>query len=426
MINILWQLQLSNYTADGQFIFSADSNWQLFTQKAVQIAKLSDDITIDVIVPNKINCQIEDPEVILKELGIDHVVNVIHLNISPNALVTRFDFDWNTIKTVLNDKRCKKYTHVYINDPMLLRHYKALFYINKCNPKFILQTHFLDSPVARIVSDEISYWHGTVEACMKSDIHLWHCNSMLKVFEEALHYDYNDSFIEKIMSKSGVWKDGYSTEEIKKGYKKENLRFDIKKLDNKCVVWIPNRIGGLGRSFDYTNNGKFMFDYLPKLWEQRQDFIVVAGNPNQKISNDELTQYCPAYCKLIDGPLNRDEYRYLSERSDIVAALYTNDTNGGLACLEAIEHKSYLLAPDIYEYSVYYNQVDWPQNLRVNSDLSNINEVLSKYIDLYYTEENNTQEHQELRNKEKQLKEFIREYASYESTTPIMINKLFR
>lgn len=411
---ILWQLQLSNYDTSGRFILTADSNWQIFTQKAREMIKVDPNISIDVLVPLAQNC-LENVSDLTSQLAPQ--VNVIHVPIIPNALVTRYDFDWKHISEKLGES-LRDYTHVYINDPMLLRHYKALFYVNKCKPKFVLQTHFLDSPVARIVDDEISYWHGTVEACLKADLCFWHCDSMKLVFEEAIRKDYAQHIVDALSKKSAVWKDGYSITEICDDVNMSNIRFKTDEFNDKIVIWVPNRIGGLGKSFDYTNNGKFLFEIVPEVWKQRnKDFVVIAGNPNQKISNDELAKNCPAYLKLIDGPVNRDEYRWLSRRADIVVGLYTNDTNGGLASLESIEFGAIPYFPNVYEYKVYFDHANWPQDLRVAPDLSNAALVLNNLLDSF----SNGSLPMDAFNK---LQSFVRSYAAYEHTTRKAMNMM--
>lgn len=414
---ILWQLQLSNYTKEGKFVLSADSNWQIFITKALELIKLDENIHIDVLLPELDDC-LESPIKALYDLGISlKNVHPIFIPIQANALVTRYDFPWKTILNCIKPY-LDSYTHVYINDPLLLPHYKALFYINTKNkPKWILQTHFLDSPMARVVDDDISYWHGTIEACTKADIFLWHCKTMQNVFKQALLKEHNDEFVNSLMKKSDVWKDGYSITEITKPINMDNVRFNLtEKCGTKTIVWVPNRVGGLGKSFDYTNNGKFLFESIPELWKSRQDFVVLAGNPNQKISNDEIAKNCPAYVKLVDGPLNRDEYRYLSKCADIVVGLYTNDTNGGLASLEAIEFGAKPLFPDIFEYNVYFDAINWPHDFRVSKDLSDIHLILSKLLDTMYSDV--------LDDKVMLLNKFIQDYSSYESTTKQMFSIL--
>ncbi len=414
---ILWQLQLSNYTKEGKFVLSADSNWQIFLTKVLELIKLDENIHIDVILPELNDC-LESPINALYDVGISTKnVHPIHIPIQANALATRFDFPWKIILEKVKPF-IDSYTHVYINDPLLLPHYKALFYINSKNkPKWVLQTHFLDSPMARVVDDEISYWHGTIEACTKADIFLWHCKTMQDVFKQALLKEHNNDFVESLMKKSDVWKDGYSIKEITKPINMNNVRFNLTdKCGTKTIIWVPNRVGGLGKSFDYTNNGKFLFEIVPELWKKRQDFVVLAGNPNQKISNDEIAQNCPAYIKLVDGPLNRDEYRYLSQCADIVVGLYTNDTNGGLASLESIEFGAVPLFPDIFEYKVYFDAINWPTELRISPDLNDAHLVLNKLLDFMYSND--------LDDKVASLTKFIRDYSSYESTTKHMFSTL--
>jgi len=413
-MKILWQLQLSCTTPDGKFVMTADSNWQVFITKATEMIKLNQSLHFDVIVPKKNQCT-EDIDELVHDAGITQNISLIRIPIIANAAATRFDFPYALVQEKLKNT-LKKYTHVYINDPLQLSHYRALFHLNREKPKFILQTHFLDSPVARVVDPELSYWYGTVDACRKSDMFLWHSDSMQEIFRDALYKEFRPEIVHNIMMKSGVWKSGYSINEIRRPVNEKNIRFDVSQFACKTLVWVPNRVGGLGKSFDYTNNGKFLFDIVPKLWHKRKDFVIVAGNPSQKISNDEIAALCPAYVKLVDGPLNRDEYRWLSTRSNIVVGLYTNDTNGGLASLESIEFNAVPLFPDVYEYKKYFDAVDWPDHMRVKPDLSDIIDVSYRIIDACW--ERQTQQ------RVIRMAEYIRQYASYEHITASMMQKL--
>ena len=416
--HILWQLQLSA-TYKGKFSLEMDSNWNVFIMKAREMLRIDPTLSIDVLVPYHENC-VEDVSQSIIEAGITHGVAPIEIPIVTNALITRYDFPWEDIVRRIG-QRIRTYTHIYINDPMQLRHWRALCH-SLCHsghaPRFILQTHFLDTPGNRVVPEEVSYWHGTVEACTKADVCVWHCDSMKEEFFFAAMKDYQEHIVYDIMEKSTVWKSGYSINEIRQLIDKNNLRFDLSSClpKDKVIVWVPNRVGGLGRSLDYTNNGKFLFEIVPELWKQRRDFVVIAGNPNQKISNDEIAQRCPAYVKLVDGTLNRDEYRYISSCADIVVGLYTNDTNGGLASLEAIEMGAGPLFPAVYEYETYFRKSGWDRELCVAPDLSDTGEVLSRLIsrvkegsfDKYDTEYTRAKS---------RMRKYIRETAAYENTT---------
>lgn len=419
---ILWQLQLSLYNEQGKFVFTADSNWQMMATKLLNMLKLNPELYVDILVPDVKDCaEGEKPaELLWKLLGqqLFKRVKLLSVPIAPSALRTRYDFPYESYKKALDfvhwDNVGERYTHVYVNDPMFVGNLKTLFQLEyHYQPMFIVQTHFLDSPTARIVPKEVEYWHSQVVGNLKADVCLWHCKTMEQIFFDDLGKDYQQHIVENIMKKSDVWKDGYSTEEIRKPVDVNNVRF-LKQFEQlrksgKKIVWVPNRVGGLGRSSDYTNCGKFLFELVPELWKTRQDFIILAGNPNQKISNDEIAELCPAYVKLVDTALNRDEYRFLSQNCDIVGAFYTVDTNGGYASLEAVEFGAIPLYPNLYEYKVYFDAVNWPDELRGKPDLSDIGDVLGRLID---TNPDVTK-----------LQKFVREYASYEHTTEQFMKK---
>lgn len=419
MTHILYQLQLSVYNTSGKFILTADSNWQIFVTKAINMIKFDPNIKIDVLVPTLTNC-IESCWNILEELGLEKNVTPIEIEIAPNALKTRFDFPYDDIEFKIGKKNLESYTHVYINDPMLVRHYRAMFFLKKLHPKFITQIHFLDSPEGRIVDEKVSYWLGICEAAQKVDHVLMHSQSQLKLFTKALKNTFKSEVVEAILEKTSVWKDGYSIDEIRKPINEANIRFDTKELDGKTIIWLPNRVGGLGKSFDYTRNGEVLFDLIPQLWKQRQDFVVMAGNGNQKISNEEIRDRCPAYHYLPFGAVNRDEYRWISQRADIVGAFYDakKDQNGGLAALESIEFKAIPLFTNDIEYKVYFDAVNWQNKLRIDPDLSNFVEVTSRLLDKYKS--------LKIQNKMFDLRDFIRQYAAYEYTTNEIMLKLFQ
>lgn len=388
---VLWVPQLSAYY-DNKFDLSTDSNWQLIILKLTNMLRLSDNIVYDILVPRAETCHVPPDELFHKNLGFKTKrVNFIYIDIARAAARTRYDFNWEMYEAALQGKQ---YTHVYLNDPMMVRHIMALFSVSlKHRPKFILQNHFLDTPAEPLVPADISYWHGTVEGCLKTDVNFWHSAAMREQFLEAANNDYAARLIVEVDKKSHVWKSGYSLNEITSDINEDNLRFDKKiilnaRLESKKVVWIPNRVGGLGKSLDYANAGKFLFEIAPALWEQRKDFIVIAGNPNQKISNDEIASLCPPYVKLIDTALNRDEYKYICRHADIVVGLYgeKSDRNGGLASLEAIELGALPLFPNVNEYKTYFDSVDWPVSWRVKPDLSDATYILYTLMDVVNTE----------------------------------------
>lgn len=379
---LLWQLQFSCYDTHGKFIFTGDSNWQVMVTKLLYMLRENSELTVVALVPEWRE-RGENPHILIKEVLGELVdrVKLVCVPIYPNALRTRFDFPYTEYARAIKREHDRgKFTHVYMNDPMLTRHFRALFLVEKLgSPTFITQTHFLDSPSSKIVPAECSYWHGTVEGNLKSDVCLWHCDSMQEFFLSELAIDYNDRIVKQIAKKSAVWKSGYSIDEINRSVSLRDLRFKLP--NDKHIVFVPNRIGGLGKSFDYTNNGRFMFEWANALYERRQDFVVVAGNPSQKILNDELAEHCKPYIKIVPTTVTRNEYRHICAASDVVVALYTTDTNGGLAALEAIDLGCTPLLPNVYEYKKYFDAVKWPKDLRINPNLSDVVDVLDRILD---------------------------------------------
>jgi hypothetical protein len=121
---------------------------------------------------------------------------------------------------------------------------------------------------------------------------------------------------------------------------------------------------------------------MPELWKCRQDFVVIAGNPNQKFTNDEVAELCPAYYKLVDDAFNRDEYKMLCRVGhDISVSLYSMDAFGGTSNRELLDLGSIPLMTNCNEYADIAKNVDWPQELMINSDLSNALEVTNRLIE---------------------------------------------
>lgn len=377
-MHILWQLQLSNYN-EGVFILSGDSNWTIFLSKARELVRLNNDIQITLLVPQKHKCK-ESIIHLLRANNLRGHVYPIELPIEPNALVTRYDFPFRLIGHEIFNRISTPITHAFINDPMLLGHYKALFFHAGVKAKFICQIHFLDSPNCRVVDESVSYWRGTIEACEKSDVFVWHSYSMQDMFEEELYTEHNEDFCVYLMRKSTVWKSGHSRLFLDEPFVMSNIRpwYDGAReaIRNKRLIWVPNRVGGLGSgSLDYTNNGAFLeaLSKSPSLME-RNDWMIAIGNPSQKVPTDTFRKmFGDKYLDLglpegPDGALRPDEYRTLALWSDIVVALYDKDTNGGIAVLEAMHYGAMPLMPDIYEYHTYFDDADTPIGLRVEYD----------------------------------------------------------
>lgn len=414
---LLVQTQLSSYDTKGIFSLETDSGWQMSMGRIREMLSRDPELRVDITCP--LACQLKtQPQALNADMFEEYGdrLHVVHLNIVPNALVTRYDFNYREIKRVL--ERRPKYDAIYINDPMLLRSYKALFHAGlRYTPKFYVHSHFVDVPSSPKFPTETSLWMGQIEAAVKADHNFWQCSSALEQFAEEAREVISEELLSSVLEKSEPWDDGYSINEITSQVNVENIRFDTAEFDKivsgKTVIFVPNRIGGMGRSSDYTNCGKFMFEMLPKLRAMRDDFVVIAGNPNQKFSNDELTEMCGenGYVQLTPDAFNRDEFKYVARRADIAVGLYTEDTYGGTVARECIELGCLPMWCNKYEYAKIAKEAgNYP--FLCAADLSDAVFMLDAIV-------HNVRTNVEyMANWHSRLRRHVRARCAYENTTP--------
>jgi hypothetical protein len=247
----------------------------------------------------------------------------------------------------------------------------------------------------------------------------------MNVFFDSMSKECQPHVVEEVKAKSLPWDDGYSVSEITQKPDLKNVRFDLTSIVNqtkdKVVLFVPNRIGGRGRSSDYTNCGKFVFDIVPEIWKRRQDFVVITGNPSQKFSNSEVSELCPAHLNIVPDAPNRDEYRLIATISDIVGGFYDSDTFGGTASRECVELGCVPLWIDCNEYSKIAKEAS-VSNWLAKSDFSDIVDVTSSLIDKVKEFKKNYRNHSnELVYGMKNLQHVVRNRCSYEVTSAPMM-----
>ena len=291
---LLIQTQLSNYDTKGKFILECDSGWQMVMGRVREMLKLNPELHITVMGPNAdenngLNQCITHPIDVNPDLwekygheGENRLVYFGH-NIIANALVTRYDFDWSSLACgldlgMMKIGRTPKFDAVYINDPMHLRNFKAMFHVVAgYQPKFYVHSHFIDIPECPKFPTEASLWLGQCEASLKADHNFWQCESSMNEFMNSMGKWFTQDVVDDVRAKSDPADDGYSYTEITTPVNEKNMRFTPEefkaRVGDKDVIFIPNRIGGKGRSSDYTNCGKFMFDILPELRKCRQRLL---------------------------------------------------------------------------------------------------------------------------------------------------------
>lgn len=433
MSRLLVQTQLSNYDSKGKFILECDSGWNMVMGRIREMLKLVPDLVIDVMGPrvDRDRQVITLPWDVNPDLPWNNIadwkpdtsrLNYIQHDVLPNALATRYDFNFDKLNMQLGLNLHKhdvsiRYDAVYINDPLHLKNFKALFLLaGGYRPKYFVHSHFIDDPSAPKFPTEASLWMGQVEAARKADFNFWQCESAMHIFFEEMHKEYHSKIVDGVVVKSAPWDDGYSATEISLPINEKNLRFDpndvLERFKGKAVLFVPNRIGGQGRSSDYTNCGKFMFETLPALRARRQDFVVVAGNPSQKFFNHELEAECGpnGYISLVPDAFNRDEFRWIASHSDVAVALYDQDSYGGTAARECIELGCVPLWINMYEYATIAQKANWPYITTYNKDFSELPMMADALIETV---------HKGLHKQWlPQLQQVVRDRCSYESTTP--------
>lgn len=422
MSRMLVQTQLSNYDTEGRFILEADSGWQMVMGRVRVMLRLDPTLTVDVMCPESRQL-ITQPE----SLNAD-VVNAsggrlrfVRHTVIPNALATRYDFDLELISESLG-LQChrvdphRRYTHVYINDPMHLRNFKALFHLRAgYQPKFVVHSHFIDNPECPKFPADASLWMGQVEAARRADYNFWQCESAMNIFFDSMSKEYRQDVVDAVRARSAPWDDGYSSDEINAPVDMKNVRFDerefMRLIDGKTVLFVPNRVGGEGRSSDYTNCGKFLFGACNELYAARKDFVVIAGNPSQKFSNDEIAQRCAPYVKVVPDAPTRDEYRFIASKSHIAVGLYDQDSYGGTAARELVDMRCYPLWLDKYEYSAMAKAVSYPFLAR--ADFSDLTKIAGDLIDFVRKVGNDGTYSRVI----EPLRKHVRRRCSYEETT---------
>lgn len=407
--------QYSNYDRNGIFSLYADSTWQMTSGKLREMLRIDPKLTADVLVPQRSDVAIQPEELTADIPGIDRVTFIRH-QVSANAARTRYDFRYDEVLSLL---RGRTYTHAYIMDPMLVRCFKAMFFLDlKHRPVIVCNSHFIDDPSNPVVNAELQYWFGQVEGHIKADLNVWQCSAAQKVFEDAARKSgFSDKLVDSILAKSYAWDAGYSHTEMEKPVdeKVATRRFLRAIPDDRMIVFVPNRMGGkidgVERSLDYTNAGKFVMEVVNQVWLHRQDFRVIAGNPNQKITNEEIETRVPAYLRLLeDGTFTREEYRYVARRSDIVVGLFNVDSYGGTAWRECVDQGAMPLLADCYEQTILLDAAKFPSELRVSKDISNAVEAFNRMLD--YVKENGPDNEFQV-----MMQDVVRRECSFERTT---------
>lgn len=416
-MNVLVQLQLSNYTLDGTWLLECDSGYQMCFGRIRELLRLHTGMRFDVLGPHRGALRMQ-PETISPDVFASGRVRWIEIPIIANALVTRYDFNFTAIAAAL---RGTQYDLVYVNDPMLLRSYMAVFHtLGGKRPRFVVHSHFIDNPESPKFPTDASLWMGQLEAACRADYNFWQCESALNTFLSSAQGWLSREKLTDVRRRSRPWDDGYSQAEINVTPDVSQLRFQPNELRrlaaSSTVLFVPNRVGSRGRSSDYTNCGKFLFELLPSIRDAYAGRLtVIAGNPSQKFSNIELVTECGVH-DLVPDALNRDELRFVMRESHIVVGLYDQDAYGGTASREAIELGATPLWIDTNEYALLAGRAGFSYLARPDfSDIAHVAARIASGI---------SDGDAELHAASARLRSVVRRTCSYESTTQDVLTDL--
>jgi len=437
MQRLLVQTQLSNYTPGGKFILECDSGWQMVMGRVREMLRLNPNLSIDVMGPlaalgssSENQCVTHpfdvNPDLWGKHscmLGGDDRLSYLEHRILPNALATRYDFSWEPLSRALHLQQQRsgagpRWDAVYVNDPMHLRNLRAMFHVvGGYTPRFIVHSHFIDTPGCPKFPQEASLWWGQCEAALRADHNFWQCESSMKEFMAEMIGWYSPGVVDDVRSRSTPWDDGYSLEEITSPIDESKVRFTGEewrsRVGGKVVLFLPNRISP--SSGDYTNGMRFVQDILPALRQRTQDFVLVCGNPNQKLTNQELERMCGqhGYVSLVPDSLNRDEFKYVARHAQVALGLYNRDAYGGTAARECVELGCLPLWLDCNEYSSIAREAGGGYPFLVRPDLSDAVDRLEHAIGVLRGGDARGAARWVNR-----IRDVVRSRCSYEATTP--------
>lgn len=381
--HIFWQLQLSNYNNEGNYMLEGDSNFNLGMMRIRKLLERNPEWKFYVTVPSP--HQIEHSKSKKKEFkesrDIPEQVKLITVSHTDHAVKNRYHFDFNEIEKNLRFENKKNPLDsvdlLVINDPVMTKHWKVMFDRTfDINPPVITLNHFADTPSHPKVPEKYSYWFRQLEAAHDSDLHVLHCLSEMKRFLANATNDLSKERMKKISGTTTYWENGFSAQEINQAKEIKEVKAEVS--DKRTTIVFPCRLS----STNYTNWEKFIKAAEHLYSHERNDFEVIVTDPSQNAELEKFNNEHMSVRKIKRGLLTRNEYITLLKEADIVASLYQDDTYGGIAWREAIYAGCAPLSPMVNEYKRHFDAVSWPEEYTVDEpgDVTSIKQAMNKLL----------------------------------------------
>ena len=359
-MNILYVLQQSIYNNNSKWI-SADSNINMMVGVFKELVRKTDWEFYVLIAP------IEDFEDInsYDEIFKHEQVHFVPYNFPIDAFLNRqhfnifhFDFMYKALPTI---------DIVWNNIIELSRNIKTYLFQNSKNTKLISCCYWMDTPEINEakVDNSISYQYRQFDGYECSDLCIFTCKSTKEAFFNNAKKLFNFSKIKEIKKKSFIWDFGFS--------KKEANKYKLTEKFDKTTILFLNRLSGI----NYTHHEEFI-NAVNELYKERQDFQVVFTNPSGKYSFDELRELVNPLYVYKEHSLSRQEYFNLLWKSDISFHGFTKERYGGCSHRESIHCNNIIVSPEVFEYKAIQGN---EYSFYVNTNFSNLKEILNKAID---------------------------------------------
>lgn len=328
---------------------------------------------------------------------------------------TRYHFDYIFWKKQYN---LLKECDVMINDQnTLTKNWNTLFYELKLNIPIVSTNYFMDTPVSKKVSEQITYFERQMESFNNSNLTAFQSKENERESLDAYDTFYkNRNLIKKTTSWNiGVWA-------------KEVLKYSSVSKFDETTIYFGNRISDSANR--YNNYHKFAEAVGLAKSKTNIPFKAIMLNPTRKVTEEQLSlinTLSNNTVEVLPNNLNwsREDYLTFINRARVSCNLFTNEVHGGVTHCEALIAGNITIMPKVNNYWYKFkhsNNTNYPFFCEVNEsneiEVNSLSECIIKAVEIINT--NNT----EYTNYSSLCKKIGYDYESYEKSAHIIINDL--
>jgi len=295
--------------SQNKYIVTADSNFRVMTDLVEGLRKCKKRLKIHCLIPKNISDRRH-----LSEAKID---KYIFYDAATNVFDTRFHFDANFIRNVLQRE---KYNMIFNNEPCLTLNFKVAALNCKKEPKIVTYNHWIDYSGS---SKLPKYSYNTRQICgaIYSDLCLSNTNFSLDMWLDKAVDDFYDKKIKKDLKKKAFkCPPPFNVDEFK--------RVNIKK-DKTFTIAYNQRLSTLPY---YEYSWKNSFKIISELVNEDLNIKVLAFNPSKKYDMSNIKKKYD-FIEFIT-PNNRLDYLNNLARCHLTFDFYKAERIWSIAILE--------------------------------------------------------------------------------------------